>query len=158
MIDSIALLINLGGLLVMLMVTYAIGTMLERNHFKQIRAREQDLQSMIAITFRRLPQDWNATEAGLVVGSVVVSLDYFKRFLAGLRAVVGGNIKAYEPLLDRARREAMLRMKEQAREKGYDAVINVRMESARIASTKRQGKRTAGVEMLVYGTGIKRMG
>jgi uncharacterized protein YbjQ (UPF0145 family) len=47
-----------------------------------------------------------------VSGSVVVSVDYFKRFLAGLRTLVGGRVTSYETLLDRARREAILRCKE----------------------------------------------
>jgi len=81
---------------------------------------------------------------------------YFKRFLATLRALVGGRIKAYEPLLDRARREALLRMTEAAVSGGYDAVLNVRLETSRLASARQDGKGTAGVEMLAFGTAIKR--
>ena len=39
---------------------------------------------------------------GLVSGNVVVSVDHFKRFLAGLRNIVGGRLKAYETILDSA--------------------------------------------------------
>jgi uncharacterized protein YbjQ (UPF0145 family) len=92
----------------------------------------------------------------LVTGSVVVSVDYFKRFLAGLRGLVGGEVKSYGTLLDRARREAVLRMKEEAIRKGYDAIVNVRLETSRLASGRRDGKGTAGVEMLAFGTAVKR--
>ena len=44
----------------------------------------------------------------------MVSVDYFKRFLAGLRMIFGGRVSSYESLLDRARREALLRMRLQA--------------------------------------------
>lgn len=61
----------------------------------------------------------------------------------------------HEPLLDRARREAMLRMTEEARSQGYDAVYNVRLETSRLASSRGDGKGTAGIEMLAYGTAVK---
>jgi uncharacterized protein YbjQ (UPF0145 family) len=83
----------------------------------------------------------------------VVSLDYFKRFAAALRIVFGGRIKAFEPLMDRGRREAILRMKEVAAAAGYDAIINVRLATSRIANAS--GSTTAGVELMAYGTGLK---
>ena len=64
---------------------------------------------------------------------MVVSLDYFKRFAAALRIIFGGRIKAFEPLMDRGRREAILRMKQDAVAAGYDAIINVRLATSRIA-------------------------
>ncbi|MGB5331529.1 MAG: heavy metal-binding domain-containing protein, partial [Woeseiaceae bacterium] len=63
--------------------------------------------------------------------------------------------KTYEPLLERARREALLRMTESAREQGYDAIFNVRLETSRLANATRDGKGTAGVEMLAFGTAVK---
>ena len=93
--------------------------------------------------------------SGLVQGNVVISLDYFKRFIAGLRMLFGGRIKTYEPLLDRARREAVLRMIEEAKRDGYDAVVNVRLETSRLASARADGKGVAGVEILAFGTALK---
>jgi uncharacterized protein YbjQ (UPF0145 family) len=91
----------------------------------------------------------------MVTGSIVISLDYFKRVIAGLKGLVGGRITTYEPLLERARREALLRMIESAKAQGYDAVINVRLETSRLANSRGDGKGTAGVEMLAFGTAIK---
>jgi len=89
-----------------------------------------------------------------VAGNVVISVDYFKRFLAGLRGLVGGRIKSYESLLDRARREAILRLKKDAMDHGYHAVVNVRLETSRMANAR--GKEgTAGLEILAFGTGLK---
>ena len=102
-----------------------------------------------------MPDDWSAASSTLVSGSVVISLDYFKRVIAGLRGLVGGRIKTYEPLLERARREALLRMTESARRDGYDAVFNVRLETSRLANSRRDGNGTAGVEMLAFGTAVK---
>ena len=142
--------------LVALLAAYFIGSWIEKRHFEDIRRREARCRRVPVVTFARMPADWTVGRSGLVTGSVVISLDYFKRFLATLRALVGGRIKVYEPLLDRARREALLRMTEAAVGGGYDAVLNVRLETSRLASTRQDGKGTAGVEMLAFGTAIKR--
>ena len=102
-----------------------------------------------------MPEDWDAGESTLVTGSIVVSLDYFKRVIAGLRGIVGGRVKTYEPLLDRARREAVLRMIEDARAQGFDGIFNVRLETSRLANSRGDGEGTAGVEMLAFGTAVK---
>jgi uncharacterized protein YbjQ (UPF0145 family) len=140
----------------LLIVTYFIGAALERNHFKDILRREETYRKIPVINFETIPDDWVVSSSHLVTGSVVVSADYFKRFIAGLRALFGGRIKTYEPLLERARREAILRMIKDARSQGFDAVINVRIETSRLASARKKGHGTAGVEMLAYGTAINR--
>ncbi|MEE8307175.1 MAG: heavy metal-binding domain-containing protein [Gammaproteobacteria bacterium] len=141
--------------LILLIGTYFIGSWLERRHYKDIQERENQLRDFPAITFATIPETWHVESARLAQGSVVVSVDYFKRVVAGLRAIFGGRIKTYEPLLDRARREAMLRMIEDAKRDGCDAVINIRLETSRLASSRKGGKGTAGVEMLAYGTGLR---
>jgi uncharacterized protein YbjQ (UPF0145 family) len=147
-------LISLGFPFFLLLLAYFIGSHLESNHYKSIREREAATKDMVAINFPRFPFDVEIERADIVMGSVVVSLDYFKRFLAQLRSIVGGRIKAYEPLLDRARREAVLRMKEQALARGHNTVVNIRLETSRLANSQRGGKGTAGVEMLAYGTAL----
>ena len=147
-------LIILGFPLFLLLLTYFIGRYLESNHYKSIREREAATKDMVAINFPRFPFDVEIERAGMVMGSVVVSHDHFKRFLAQLRIIVGGRIKSYEPLLDRARREAVLRMKEQSLARGHNMVVNIRLETSRLANSRRGGKGTAGVEMLAYGTAL----
>ncbi len=146
---------NIVATLIVLLVTYFIGSWLERRHYEDIKAREKQYRDFPAVTFRSLPDDWQVQSTHLAQGNVVVSVDYFKRFVAGLRALLGGRIKTYEPLLDRARREALLRLIENAKANGCDAVINVRLETSRLANARRNGERTAGVEMLAYGTGLR---
>ena len=147
-------LISLGFPFFLILLAYFIGSHLESNHYKSIREREAATKDMVVINFPRFPFDVEIERADIVMGSVVVSLDYFKRFLAQLRSIVGGRIKAYEPLLDRARREAVLRMKEQALAHGHNTVVNIRLETSRLANSRRGGKGTAGVEMLAYGTAL----
>ena len=147
------MLINIGLFVFLLLLGYFVGTFLERQHYVSIRQRERDLLKFPVVNFRSVPLSWRVDSSGLATGSVVVSVDYFKRFLAGLRVLIGGRVKSYETLLDRGRCEALLRMKEQAIANGYDAVINVRLETSRLASANGQG--TAGVEILAFGTAVK---
>jgi uncharacterized protein YbjQ (UPF0145 family) len=146
---------QLGVPLFLLVLGYVAGSMAEQNHYKSIRVRELRYRRMPTTNLRRPPVHWKIESVALVAGSTVVSVDYFKRFLAQLRGLVGGRVRAYESLLDRARREAVLRMKEQASQSGFDAVINVRLESTNIASPLRNDKGTAGVEVLAFGTALK---
>jgi uncharacterized protein YbjQ (UPF0145 family) len=153
--EQLNLLINFGLPLLVLLVAYFIGSAIEHRHFRNIRVREESLHGYPVVSFKTMPADWNAASGTLVTGSIVISLDYFKRVIAGLRGLVGGRIKTYEPLLERARREALLRMSESARAQGYDAVFNVRLETSRLANAGGDGKGTAGVEMLAFGTAVK---
>ena len=146
--------VRLGIPLALLVVTYFIGTTLERRHYASIRKRESRWRNFPAITIRSIPSHWQVIECTLITGSVVISVDYFKRFLAGLRMIFGGRVKAYETLLDRARREALLRLKEDAVERGCQAVVNVRLETCRLANA-RKSQSIAGLEVLAFGTGVK---
>ncbi|MCK7469773.1 MAG: YbjQ family protein [Desulfomicrobium escambiense] len=95
--------------------------------------------------------DAQIESADLVLGSTVISVDYFKQFVAMLRKIFGGTVRSYETLLDRARREAVLRMKEVA----GDAVVivNVRIEAAPIGKKARKGN-VSCVEAVAYGTAL----
>ena len=149
-------LIPLAFMAVLLVIGFVVGGSLEAAHFKDIRRREHELLDVIATTLEEAPESWRALDAQLVTGNVVISLDYFKRFLAALRGFAGGNVSGYETLLDRGRREALLRMRERARAAGYDGVLNVRLETSRLASSQQDGKGTAGIEILAFGTAVKR--
>jgi len=142
-------LINLGLPLLLLAVGYIVGRLLERRHYASIRRRERELRSVVAITTRFVPEGVVAHGALLVSGGVVVSSDYFKTFVAGFRNLVGGRFRGFESLLERARREAILRMKQQAREHGSSLVIGVRIHTTRVA-----GSQTPSVEVIAFGTAL----
>ena len=148
------LIINLGLPLLLLVAAYLTGSWLEKRHFASIAQREAASRDYPVVSFAQLPVDWQVRRCGLVTGSTVVSLDYFKRVIAGLRGLFGGRLSTLEPLLDRARREAVLRLVEAAQASGYDAVVNVRLETSRLANARGGGQGTAGIEMLAFGTGV----
>lgn len=154
-VEKANLFFNYGLPLLVLLVAYFIGSSIEKRHFANIRKREDKLHGFPVVSFDTMPDDWKVSSSDMVTGSIVISLDYFKRVIAGLRGLIGGRIKTYEPLLERARREALLRMTESAREQGFDAIFNVRLETSRLANARRDGKGTAGVEMLAFGTAVK---
>jgi uncharacterized protein YbjQ (UPF0145 family) len=147
-------LVYLGGVIALLGFAYFVGSWVERRHYAEIRRREADARTFPATTFRRIPAGWETLDSALVTANVVISVDYFKRFLAGLRAIFGGRIKSYETLMDRARREALLRLKELANARGYHALINVRLYTSRLANS-RKSEGTAGLEVLAAGTGLR---
>ena len=146
-----ASLINIALVAVLAVLGYFIGGYLERRHFRSIREREARYQSLMTFTSRTPPPGAN-DNCTLVAGNVVISIDYFKRLAAGLRGIVGGRVGAYETLVDRARREAVLRMKEDARQKNVNLVFGVRLETSSIS--KGASKQLGMVEVYAYGTGV----
>ena len=144
--------IDLIIFLSLLIMGYLFGQYFERKHYRSILQRESDTLQLPLLTLKTVPEGIKRCNAELVAGNVVVSVDYFKRFLAGLRAIVGGRVKSYESLIDRARREAILRMKEQAIDKGACVVANVRIETSSISKGRR--KTIGSIEVLAYGTAI----
>jgi len=139
-------------LVVLLTLGYAVGRWQEARHFVLIRGREKELAGVLAFSTRHLPGDLPSVETRLVCGSAVISVDYFKQFSAALRGLLGGRISAYESLVERARREALLRMKSDAAKHGASAVFNVKLETASI--TKGARNQIGCVEVLAYGTAL----
>ncbi len=138
----------------MLLGAWISGRILERRHLNNLLLLESGSRDVLAVTIEDLPPDWDVESCELVMGNVVISQDYFKRVAASIKGIFGGNIRVFEPLLERARREALIRMKGVAHARGYDKIINVRLETSTLASARRNGG-TAGVEIFAFGTAIK---
>ncbi len=139
---------------IMIFGAWISGGILERRHLKNLLLLESGSRGVLAVTIEDLPPDWHVESCELVMGNVVISQDYFKRFAASIKGIFGGNIRVLEPLLERARREALIRMKGVAHARGYDTIINVRIETATLSRSRPDGKGTAGVEILAFGTAI----
>ncbi len=84
---------------------------------------------------------------GIVRGSSVRAKWFGKDILAGLRNIVGGELKEYKELLDEAREAALLRMQQDAQKLGADAIVNVHFMTAAVSS--------GAAEILVWGTAVK---
>jgi uncharacterized protein YbjQ (UPF0145 family) len=135
----------------LLALGYFFGRYAEKKHYKSILERERHWLRLPTTSGKYvLEDDREIDRSHLVNGSMVVSVDYFKRILAKLRNIFGGSVRSYETLIDRARREAVLRLKESCPE--ADQVINLRIETSSI--TKGRRRQVGSVEVLAYGTAI----
>ena len=84
---------------------------------------------------------------GTVIGNTIRARHVGKDIMAGLRTIVGGEIKEYTGMMTESREQALLRMVEKAQELGADAVVGVRFQTSMILS--------GTAELLVYGTAVK---
>jgi len=138
-------------LLALIVTGYVVGQYLEKQHYRSINKRERDLINL-ATTSSKFPlgdvSEQVRTE--FVQGACVISVDYFKRFVARLRQFFGGNVRSYETLVDRARREAILRLKESCADASQ--VINLRIETSSI--TKGRKDQIGAIEVHAYATAI----
>lgn len=84
---------------------------------------------------------------GIVKGSIVQTKNFGKDFMAGIKTLVGGEVKEYTDMLNQARQIAVKRMVDEAQAMGADAVVNVRYASSSVM----QG----AAEVIAYGTAVK---
>lgn len=146
------LIINLIFIFGLLLLGYICGSVSERRHYASIRLRESAWLSVPLLT-NKTPLDSTAemSSGDLAVGSVVVSVDYFKRFLSQIRMFFGGEMGAYASLVDRGKREALLRMRES--QPDADAFLNVRIATSSLS--RGQAKTIGSVEVVAYGTAVQ---
>ena len=147
------LLVQVAPIVALLVLGFSIGTIVERRHLRRLDRRELALSDLL-VTASRAPDSRGCEALGMVVGEVVIGSDYFKTFAAKLRMIVGGELRSFESLMVRARREAVVRMLESAKALGANSVVNVRFATSNIGSMR--AKRPAAmVEMYAYGTAIR---
>lgn len=84
---------------------------------------------------------------GIVKGNVVQCRNVGRDFMAGIKTLVGGELKEYTEMLNQARQIAIKRMVDEAETMGADAIINIRYASSSIM----QG----AAEVIAYGTAVK---
>jgi len=138
---------------VLLIIGLVVGRSVEAAHFRRLAVAEQGLSAILLSDMKRLPANWKATDAVLVVGAVVIATDYFKVFVSSVRGLLGGRLISYEALAERARREAIVRMLQDARRIGANVVWCVRIETSTIQGN--QPGKSGGVEVMAYGTAMK---
>ena len=102
---------------------------------------------MIIVTTGQIEGKRITETLGLVRGSTIRARHLGHDVMAGLRNVVGGEVKDYTVMLAQAREEALQRMVEQAEKMGANAVICTRFATSMVMS--------GAAEMLAYGTAVK---
>jgi uncharacterized protein YbjQ (UPF0145 family) len=144
-------------LAIMVGIGYFAGSHAEKKHYTSIMERESSFQKLAITSLKNPPTDEREVESvHLVNGSAVMAVDYFKLFVSSLRNLFGGRMSAYESVIDRARREATLRMQEMAKKQGADLIINLRVETSSIGGGNAGQKNgMPSIEALVYGTAVR---
>jgi len=102
---------------------------------------------MILATTERIEGREVAETLGLVRGNTIRARHIGRDLMAGLRTLVGGEIKEYTAMLDLARDQAIERMVKQAESRGADAVIGIRFTTSQTMQ--------AAAEILAYGTAVR---
>jgi len=127
------------------------GSAAEKKHLTDLALREQ---AMAGVRVYDVPFPTTSSadaEPKLHMGEVAIASDYLKSFVASLIGLVGGEMKVFETLMNRARREALLRLKERAHADGYNAICNVRLSTADIGGSA-GGQGQPMVAMIASGT------
>lgn len=157
------ILFDFGWVVVLLIVGLSAGRIAERRHLKRLAVDEAAFVTPLLMTdLRSYPMcgtshTSEADAPALVSGEAVISSDSFKTFIAALKKIIGGELRTLETLMSRARREAIVRMARQAHSLGYDAVCNVRIESADLGGSGVSEKKAVTMVCVVAsGTAYKR--
>jgi len=131
--ELISILLNLAFPIFLLVLGWIAGRTAERGHLRRLASREEKLAHMFLTDVKTFPPAADPSRGGeLVMGQAVIATDYLKTFLASIRKIFGGELRSYESLLSRARRETIVRLLTEAQSKGYNAVCNVRFETTDI--------------------------
>ncbi len=102
---------------------------------------------MVITNIETVPGKAVVEHFGLVSGSTIRAKHIGRDFMAGLKNLVGGELKGYTQLLQESRQQAMDRMVEEARIMGANAIVNVRFSTSSVA----QG----AAELYAYGTAVR---
>jgi len=109
--------------------------------------RTADGEEMIITNIETVPGKSIVEHFGLVSGSTIRAKHLGKDLMAGLKNLVGGELKGYTQLLQESRKQAMERLIEQARQFGANAIVNIRFSTSSVA----QG----AAELYAYGTAVR---
>ncbi|UCD22344.1 MAG: YbjQ family protein [Chloroflexota bacterium] len=102
---------------------------------------------MIVVTTEQIEGKKTAETLGLVRGSTIRARHMGRDIMAGLRTIVGGEIKEYTVMLAQAREEALQRMIEQAEKMDANAIVSTRFVTSMVMS--------GAAEIVAYGTAVK---
>ncbi len=131
---------------VLFCIGWGFGRHAEQKHLKELEAQEKRL-SHIRIDNNRFKTTDRPGQ--LVSSNVVISHDYFKYVIANIQNFFGGRLTSYESVVERARREAVVRLKQEAENMGATQIMGLRL------STTELGMQGGMVEVFAYGMAIR---
>lgn len=141
------LIFQLAVFALLFIVGFTFGRYNERKHLAELAANEARLAYIITDSQRFIS---SPHQGHLVSSNVVISHDYFKFVLASIQNFFGGRLHSYESILERARREAVVRLKLEAEKMGATHIMGLRL------STTEMGMQGSMIEVFAYGTAIQK--
>jgi uncharacterized protein YbjQ (UPF0145 family) len=141
--------------ILLLPIAFFVGRFTEGRHIKRLGEREKVLGYIHQSNLKRVVDPTSVCSAELVIGHVVIATDYWKSFATKLRNLVGGEMRSAQSLMIRGRREAVVRMLQDAQTHGATEVWNIRFGFSNIAMM-RNNTGAMQVEIYAYGTAVKR--
>ena len=131
-----------------------------RNHLKMI----DGVMDRVAITVKEygrdpltnkktLSKDEQISKVKMIQANFVVGPGWWNQWIASWHTLIGGNISSFDDVLMLARQEVLQSLRDQASEGGFDEVVNVRLESARISYLSKKSNKY--IDVFAYGTAIK---
>ena len=133
--------------LILFSIGFGFGRYNEQKHLKQLDEQEARL-AYIKLDSQRFKTSENHGQ--MISSNVVISHDYFKFVLAQIQNFFGGRLRSYESIVERARREAIVRLKLEAEKMGATEILGLRL------STTDLGLQGGMVEVFAYGTAIQK--
>lgn len=131
--------------LVLFFIGWGFGRFIEQKHLRELDEKER-LLSHIYIDTNKFQTSNH--QGQLISSNVVISHDYFKYIIAQIQNFFGGRLTTYESVVERARREAIVRLKQEAEKVGAKQIMGLRL------STTELGMQGGMVEVFAYGTAI----
>ena len=139
------LMFQAGIFALLFLIGWIFGRYNERKHWAELELNEARL-AYISTDNQRFATSCHHGQ--LISSNVVISHDYFKFVIATIQNFFGGPLKTYESILERARREAVVRLKLEAEKIGATHIMGLRL------STTEMGMQGKMVEVFAYGTAI----
>jgi uncharacterized protein YbjQ (UPF0145 family) len=153
MFDLISGLFIIGFPLLLLPFAWLVGAWMATRHEADLAERALAVAHILVHNRGRM-EDAVAgpTPPVMVTGEVTFGVDHFRGFLGQWKNLFGGQVRSYQMVLDRARREALMRLLEQTHSLGYHAVANVRIDFADVSGSALTRRKAADVSVLVSAT------
>ncbi|MEC9489454.1 MAG: YbjQ family protein [Halanaerobiales bacterium] len=105
------------------------------------------MKNMIIVNTEKIAGEEIVEVLGLVRGNTIRARHIGNDIMAGLRNIIGGEVKEYTQMISEAREEALKRMLEEAEKLDADAVVNLRFTTSQVMG--------GAAEILAYGTAVK---
>lgn len=141
------------------MTSWLLGRWYQNGLFKALEATEaaqgKGFGDAQLVSYQKKQETIAAEYTTLLMANVVVGPSWGQMFLMWVKSLFGGSLPSYAMILDFGRREAIQRLKLQARERGCTSIVNMRVETSVIATAKNNDSKSSSVEFLAYGTGCR---